>query len=130
MKRIVSSDYTETLVENEPVVANDYTFSDEAMAAVEEGMRLAVTEGTASTYLKNYDIAVCAKTGTAEHGSTGSAHGAFVCYAPMDDPQIAIAVYVEKGAQGGNLAQAAVAVMDEYFKAAPTDDLPGETVVG
>ena len=48
----------------------------------------------------------------------------------MDDPQIAIAVYVEKGAQGGNLAQAAVAVMDEYFKAAPTDDLPGETVVG
>ena len=32
LKRIVSSDYTETLVENEPVVANDYTFSDEAMA--------------------------------------------------------------------------------------------------
>ena len=130
LKRIVSSDYTETLVENEPVVANNYTFSDEAMAAVEDGMRLAVTEGTASTYLKNYDVAVCAKTGTAEHGSTGSAHGAFVCYAPMDDPQIAITVYVEKGAQGGNLAQAAVAVMDEYFKAAPTDDLPGETVVG
>ena len=130
LKQIISSDYSEILVENEPVVANNYTFSDEAMAAVEGGMRLAVTEGTASTYLKNYDVAVCAKTGTAEHGSTGSAHGAFVCYAPMDDPQIAIAVYVEKGAQGGNLAQAAVAVMDEYFKDAPTDDLPGETVVG
>lgn len=130
LERIVSSDYTEVLVENEPVVANNYTFSDEAMAAVEEGMRLAATTGTASTYLKNYDIAVCAKTGTAEHGSTGSANGVFVCYAPMDDPQIAIAVYVEKGAQGGNLAQAAVAVMDEYFKAASTDALPGENVVG
>ena len=130
LERIVSADYEAILVENEPTVANDYTFSDEAMAAVEEGMRLAATEGTASTYLKNYDIAVCAKTGTAEHGSTGSANGVFVCYAPMDDPQIAIAVYVEKGAQGGNLAQAAVAVMDEYFKAASTDALPGENVVG
>ena len=48
--------------------------------------------GTATAYLGDYDIAVCAKTGTAEHGSSGSANGVFVCYAPADDPQIAIAV--------------------------------------
>ena len=93
-------------------------------------MRLAATEGTASTYLKDYDIAVCAKTGTAEHGAGGSANGSFICYAPADDPEIAIAVYVENGAQGGNLAQAAVAVMDEYFKTAQDDTIPAEGAVG
>ena len=102
------------------------------MQCVEEGMRLAASgdRGTATVYLKDYDIAVCAKTGTAEHGSTGSANGSFVCYAPADDPEIAIAVYVEKGGQGGNLAKAAIAVMDEYFKTAETDQLPGENTVG
>ena len=54
-------------------------------------------------YMENYPVAVCAKTGTAEHGSAGSDNASFVCYAPQDDPEIAIAVFVEKGAQGGNL---------------------------
>lgn len=130
LQKIVSSDYRDLIEENTPELISNYQFSEEAMKGVEEGMRLAATEGTASTYLKNYDIAVCAKTGTAEHGSTGSAHGAFVCYAPADDPQIAIAVYVEKGAQGGNLAKAAVAVMDEYFRSAQTEEIPTENAIG
>ena len=132
LERIVSSDYQELIEQNEPELANDYRFSEEAMQCVEEGMRLAASgdRGTATVYLKDYDIAVCAKTGTAEHGSTGSANGSFVCYAPADDPEIAIAVYVEKGGQGGNLAKAAIAVMDEYFKTAETDQLPGENTVG
>lgn len=132
LERIVSSDYEEILVQNEPVLANDYTFSSEAMACVEEGMRLAASgsRGTATAYLGSYDVAVCAKTGTPEHGSGGSANGSFVCYAPADDPQIAIAVFVEKGAQGGNLARAAIAVMDEYFQTAADDQLSGENTVG
>lgn len=130
LDRIVSADYRELIEKNQPELISDYKFSDDAMACVRDGMRMAATTGTASTYLKHYDIAVCAKTGTAEHGSTGSANGSFVCYAPADDPQIAIAVYVEKGAQGGNLAKAAIAVMDEYFKTAQNDTVPAENTVG
>ena len=132
LERIVSSDYQTLILQNEPERISDYHFSDEAMKCVEEGMRLAASgdRGTATAYLGDYDIAVCAKTGTAEHGSSGSANGVFVCYAPADDPQIAIAVYVEKGGQGGNLAKAAIAVMDEYFKTAQTDQLSGENAVG
>ena len=63
-------------------------------------------------------------------GLGGSANGVFVCYAPADDPQIAIAVYVEKGGQGGVLAQAAKAVMDVYFQTASTNQLAGENTVG
>ncbi len=131
LQRIVSSDYKTLIRENQPELVSDYHFSSEAKACVQEGMRLAVNgeRGTA-TLLKDYDVAVCAKTGTAEHGSSGSAHGSFVCYAPADDPQIAIAVYVEKGAQGGNLAKAAIAVMDEYFKTARSTDIPAENAVG
>ena len=73
---------------------------------------------------------LCAQPGTAEHFYSGSSHGAFVCYAPADDPQIAIAVYVEKGAQGGNLAKAAIAVMDQYFQSARETDIPKENTVG
>lgn len=131
LRRIVSADYKTLIQENKPELVSDYHFSEEAKKCIQEGMRLAVSgdRGTASL-LKDYDVAVCAKTGTAEHGSVGSAHGAFVCYAPADDPQIAIAVYVEKGAQGGNLAKAAMAVMDQYFQSARETDIPKENTVG
>lgn len=33
----------------------------------------------------------------------------------MDDPEIAIMIYVEKGAQGGNLGKIAKAILDVYF---------------
>ncbi len=131
LRRIVSSDYNTLISENHPTLANDYRFSEEARKCVQEGMRLAVDgpRGTASLF-KNYQVPVCAKTGTAEHGSSGSAHGVFVCYAPADDPQIAISVYVEKGAQGGNLAKAAIAVMDEYFRTSNDSNIPKENTVG
>ena len=70
--------------------------------------------------LRRYDVAVCAKTGTAQHGSGGSDNASFVLYAPADDPEIAIAVYVEKGAQGGTLGTIARDILTAYFsEAAP-----------
>ena len=59
---------------------------------------------------------MAAKTGTAQHGAGNTSDNAsFVCYAPADDPQVAIAIYVEQGAQGGNLGKIVRAVLDEYF---------------
>ena len=115
LRRVVSSDYTSVVMENEPVVESTFKISDEALSCVREGMRMTVTSGTASSYLRDYSVAVAAKTGTAQHGGLGSDNASFVCYAPYDDPEIAIVVYVEKGAQGGYLANAARAVMDAYF---------------
>ncbi len=115
LQRVVSSDYSEIILQNQPEILSELDISEDAMLAVSEGMRMASTEGTAASYLKNYSIAVASKTGTAQHGGTGSDNASFVCYAPADDPQIAIVVYVERGAQGGYLANAAKAVMDVYF---------------
>ena len=58
---------------------------------------------------------MCAKTGTAQHSSGGSDHAAFLCFAPMEDPEIAVAVYGEKAAHGSWMAPIAEDVMRAYF---------------
>ncbi|MDD3165427.1 MAG: penicillin-binding transpeptidase domain-containing protein, partial [Oscillospiraceae bacterium] len=115
LSKIASADFKRTIEENTAKVLGKAVMSDEAIACYREGMRMAVTEGTAATYLKDYPVAVSAKTGTAQHGGEGSDNASLVVYAPAEQPEIAIVVYVEKGAQGGNLGQAARAVLDAYF---------------
>lgn len=131
LQRVLSSDYSELLYESTPVVASQLNISDEAYAAYTEGMRLSVTwaNGTSHYYLGDYDVAVCAKTGTAEHGGNGSDNAAYVLYAPADDPQIAIAVYVEKGTPGSRLAKVARAILDAYFSTSSNvDTIPAENI--
>ena len=121
MSRVVSSDYRDLLDENKTELLSHMDISDEAYDAIKEGMYM-VTQataddwGTAYATFGDYPIKIAAKTGTAETGISGtSANGAFVCFAPLDDPQIAIAVYVEKGGHGSTLATIARSMLDVYF---------------
>lgn len=69
-------------------------------------MREVVTKGTGMGASIN-GIEVCGKTGTAEHSDEGKgapAHSWFIAFAPYKDPQIAVAVIVEDGGQGGGAA--------------------------
>jgi penicillin-binding protein 2 len=66
-----------------------------------DGMRLAITGGTCRR-ANIADIEVCGKTGTAEN--KGKDHSIFMAFAPKDDPQIAVAVFVENGGFGGETA--------------------------
>jgi len=86
----------------------------EAYLPVVQGMRMAVTEGTARS-INTSDYAICGKTGTVEN--TGRDHSAFIGFAPMDNPQIAIAVYIEHGGFGADLAAPTAAlIIEEYLK--------------
>ena len=83
-------------------------------AAVIDGMHLAVTKGTA-TVLKGTSYPVCGKTGTIENA--GRDHSAFMGFAPMNEPKIAIAVYVEHGGFGADAAAPiAGLIMEKYLK--------------
>ena len=116
-------------MENEPTIASQLEISDLAYETIIEGMNMStyIYNGTSNAVFSDYDIKVCAKTGTAEHGSGGSDNGSFVLFAPADDPVIAIAIYVEKGAQGGHLGNIAKVLLDAYFSDANSiDTLPGE----
>ena len=122
LSRVVSWDYQDLIEEHTPTVASTLEISEKALAALDQGMRMTGSIGTAEQYLKDYPIAIACKTGTAQwQGTTstgsfsGSDNASFVLYAPADDPQIAIAVYIERGSQGGNLANVCIPILDAYF---------------
>lgn len=73
-----------------------------------EGMWGVVHEaGGTAKRAKIDDIAVCGKTGTAEN--IGDDHSVFICFAPKDNPQIAVAVYIENAQGGGGTWAAPIA---------------------
>ncbi len=86
------------------------------LAVVQSCMRnvAASPEGTAYSVFGNYATSVAAKTGTAENA--GSDHTVFICYAPFDKPEVAVAVVLEHGAHGKYSMNVAKSLLDEYFK--------------
>ena len=110
------SEYVNEKLGLEETEETSVTISSENLETVLEGMH-AVTEsgGTAYSTFKNFDIEVGGKTGSAQTGDDSAAHAWFVCFAPFDDPEIAIAVLVEHGGSGGYTAPVAKAIMEEYF---------------
>ncbi len=117
LSRVVSSDYRDLILKNEAQVLSTMTISQEAQYMYVEGMKRVASSpyGTAYGTFKKYPIAVAAKTGSAQHGGEGPLNGAFICFAPADDPQIAIAVFGEKIGGGSYLAPVAKAILDAYF---------------
>lgn len=126
MNRVLSSDYSSILSEYEKVILSKLEISDEAYAAYTEGMRRVAQTGTARTYFSDYPIAIAAKTGTADTHPSVPANGAFVCYAPYDDPEIAVVVYGEKVGHGSTMSQVGRDILDVYF----ADELHGDVTVG
>ncbi|MBO5078648.1 MAG: hypothetical protein J6B67_03065 [Oscillospiraceae bacterium] len=126
LNRVVSADYRTLVMENDSAVANILEISDDAYYAYNQGMQWVTSagDGTASAYFTNYPIAVAGKTGTAQHGRSGSENGAFVCYAPADEPEIAIAIYGEKAGHGNTLADIARSMLDVQFEIGEIGDVP------
>ena len=71
--------------------------------------------GQVYTYFKDCVVTAGAKTGTAQLGGDIENNGVFVCFAPYDDPQIAVAIVIEKGGSGAALAETAVGILNAYF---------------
>lgn len=130
LDRVVSADYQSVVYENTVEILSQMEISDEAYAAYTTGMRKCASEsgGTARKIFKDYPVEVAAKTGTAQTGIANSSdNGAFVCYAPYDDPQIAVVVYGEKAGHGSSLGEIARSVLDAYFN---VDSETGDVVIG
>lgn len=133
LNRVVSADYRTLTYSRTPTVLSELKISDEAYNAYVEGMYLVchgndgVFVGTAYDTFKYYPINVCGKTGTADteisYAGLGSANGAFICFAPMEDPQIAICVYGERVGHGNTLAAVAKTILDAYFEIGEATDV-------
>lgn len=85
------------------------------LSMVKRGMRQVVTEGSGRFYANLPDIEVAGKTGTAQNPH-GLNHGWFIAFAPLDDPQIAVAVLAENSGYGSiSAAPIAGLVIEKYL---------------
>ena len=92
--------------------------SEETLATVKKGMGDLVTKGSVARDFADCIVSAGAKTGSAQVGEE-NANGVFVCFAPFDEPEIAVAVVIEQGRSGSALAATAVEILNDYF--APND---------
>ena len=95
----------------------DLQINQDNLNAILEGMRGVTSEsgGTAYSTFKNFDIEVGGKTGSAQTGVEGKTNAWFVGFAPFDDPEIAIVVFVRNGQHGGDTAEVARDIIAQYF---------------
>ena len=119
LKSVRSYDYGENVYEREDEILSKVESAQYNWDAVHEGMRLVavstLTGYTAST--------VACKTGTAQKGEKVANDGIFICYAPYDNPEIAIAIVVQKGGAGANCAPIAREILEAYFSLKSATDI-------
>lgn len=120
LKNVKSSDFSQVVYTQEPEVLNTIEIQEKNLDAVKKGMLALTTEGSVSYYFKNLDVAVGAKTGSAQVSANTESHAHFVCFAPYDDPQIAIAISVEHGGSGSDVGSIAAKIINYYFSAEET----------
>lgn len=118
LKEVKSSDFSQVLYTYEPEVLDSIDIQPENLDAVKAGM-LALTTGKGSLarYFQDLPVQVVAKTGSAQVNAETESNAVFVCFAPYDDPQIAISLVVEKGGSGSTLASIAADILRYYFSA-------------
>lgn len=93
--------------------------SEDNLNIIKAAMRQVVLAGTATNF-SSYGVTVAAKTGTAQN--SGSDHTTFICFAPYENPEIAIGVVVEHGAKGMVSKAVAKGIMDVYFNQQPKSE--------
>ena len=100
-----------------PVSRGTLGLKPETRSAIIRGMRLVLKPGGTAAGAAIYGLDVAGKTGSAETGIPGDkTHSVFVCFAPVDHPKIAIAVFSEKAGHGSDIAApVARRMLQHYF---------------
>ncbi|MBR2664338.1 MAG: hypothetical protein IKE25_11530, partial [Clostridia bacterium] len=116
----ITSPSGEILSQREPKLQHRLEHSDEYLCKIREGMKGVVDEsGTAKKYFRNwpYQEQIAAKTGTAQVTSIDLENNAwFVCFAPYDNPEIAVACFIPNGYSGSESSIAPRDFIEWYMK--------------
>jgi len=130
LKEVKSSDFTQLIFSKEPEVLSTIDIQAGNLEAVKAGMLALTTDGSVKRYFQGLPFQVGAKTGSAQISSQTESNAVFVCFAPYDDPQIAVAIVVEHGGSGSELGAMAADILSYYFTAQETrDELPTENTL-
>lgn len=104
-----------------PQIIRDVDIPPQVRATLVEGMEAGFS-GILLKDLRIADMRVAGKTGTGEYTGPRDAqgalptHGWFTGFAPVEDPEIAVTVFVEKGTGSKNAAPIAMRILRHYFK--------------
>ncbi len=133
VKSIVSPD-GQIIEEKRPQLVRTLEIPTEYMDAIKLGMKEVVSEedGTATKFFAGfkYQSEVGGKTGTAQVSQIDIENNAwFVAFAPYEQPEIAIAVYIKNGLSGGNAAYTAREII-EYYLDQKLVEISPETIPG
>lgn len=118
VKSVKSADYTQTILENKPVVLNETGISQESLEIVKGGMKRL---GARLNAFKSLPVAVAAKTGTAESKAKVNGkieeglNGFMVSFAPADKPEIAVCVAIENLNSGSATAELVANIYKAYY---------------
>ena len=116
----ITSPEGEILSQREPTLIHRLEHSDEYLYKIREGMKGVVDEsGTAKKYFRNwpYQDQIAAKTGTAQVTSIDLENNAwFVCFAPYENPEIAVACFIPNGYSGSESSIAPRDFIEWYMK--------------
>lgn len=130
IKSVINSDGTEEAKEEIKKYTNEKLGIEETDDGIQinaeniniakEGMRMAASEsgGTAYSVFKKFNIEVAGKTGSAEAKDDSGkdvVNAWFVCFAPYDEPEVAVVVMIENGGHGNYAAEVARDILTQYF---------------
>lgn len=125
LKSVKTYDNSSVVYAETPEPLNHVDIQDSTLNAVKTGMHN-LTTSTLAPYFRNCVVDAGAKTGTAQISTKVTNNGVFVCFAPYEDPQVALAIVIEKGGSGAALANAAVEILNAYF----TQEEVGTVILG
>ncbi|MBP3494219.1 MAG: penicillin-binding protein A [Oscillospiraceae bacterium] len=122
LKNVKSYDSSQVLYAYNKEPLNTVEISDSTLSAVLEGMH-DLTIGSLYYEFSDCVVSAGAKTGTAEIGND-MVNGVFIAFAPYENPQIAVAVAIEKAGAGAELAPVAVDIINAYFSRSTDSTAP------
>lgn len=120
LKSVRNFDYSEEVFTRQNEVMSTVTSAQYNWDAVHEGM-YEVANNWQNEAVAKYFIdqpqsqRTAAKTGTAQKGENIVNDAIFICYGPYDDPEVAVAIVVERGKAGANCAFMARQILDVYY---------------
>lgn len=127
LKEAKSSDFSKVTYRYEPQVLDELDIKEENLNAVKVGM-LNMAQGNRA--FRDLPFQAGAKTGSAQVSAQTESNAVFVCFAPYDDPEIVVAMAVEHGGSGSELASMAADVLSYYFSSKETrEEIPAENTL-
>ena len=128
LKNVKAYDNSRLLYMYDDKPINTVEMSDTTLSAVTRGMHELTVSGSVAYAFENCVVSAGAKTGSAQVG-TDIANGVFVAYAPYENPEIAVAIVIEKGGSGAALANTAVEIINSWFSRAQDGTAIGENTL-